>query len=484
MTRIAISIAGHTNNGKTTLARTLLRRDVGVVYDRPHVTDIADGHTLHKDSEAKIILWDLPGFGDSVRLKKRLMQSGIMAWLFSTFDRWKDRPLWCSQQCLKNAQNDADIILYLIDAGARPEDSTEVLAELEVLSLIHKPVILLLNQTGMPDAHRDQKMAHEWLSGLQHFSFIKEALPLDGWMRCWIQEGILFQKIAEQLPEEKQLAYGRLITEWKTIHHDQVLRDSMAAIAESLADTASDCAIVEKESIIDKAKTILSGKSSEQAAAAQEELVKMLIDRSRAMMDQLLKINQLEGTPKDRVDALVEGIKANHPNATPEVMAILAGVGSGLVSGLMADILAGGFTFGGGAVGGALLGGVTAYTLGRGYHKFTGKDGKARLRWSEDFLKNEWLAAGMRYLMVAHFGRGQGQWSDSESSTMPMRWQQLIEQWMKDNNSDIESALKNAQVERIQELLENMIQHVLNALYPSSTDKKAVTQIHDQTTNA
>lgn len=471
MTRIAISIAGHTNNGKTTLARTLLRRDVGVVDDRPHVTDIADGHTLQKDHGAEIILWDLPGFGDSVRLKKRLIQSGIMAWLFSTFDRWKDRPLWCSQQCLKNVQNDADVILYLIDAGAKPEDSPEVLAELEVLSLIQKPVILLLNQTGMPDAQRDQMIAHEWLSALTQFSIIKGALPMDGWMRCWIQEDILFQKISDQLPEEKQHAYRRLITEWKTIHHDQVLRDSLAAMAKSLAATASDCAIVDKESIMDKAKTLLSGKSSEQAEAAQAQLVKMLIDRSRNLMEELLKINKLEGTPKDRVDALVAGIKTKNPDAPPEAMALLGGIGSGLVTGLLADIQAGGLTFGGGAVAGAVLGGITAYALGRGYHKFKGQDGTARLRWSEEFLQDEWLAVGMRYLMIAHFGRGQGDWKDSVDGNIPQRWQQLIKQWMKGNNAEVAGALKESHSERIQQLLESMIRHVLHELYPSSADK-------------
>ena len=35
---IALSLISHTNAGKTTLARTLLGRDVGEVRDAPHVT--------------------------------------------------------------------------------------------------------------------------------------------------------------------------------------------------------------------------------------------------------------------------------------------------------------------------------------------------------------------------------------------------------------------------------------------------------------
>ena len=40
---IALSLISHTNAGKTTLARTLLQRDVGEVRDAPHVTEFSEG---------------------------------------------------------------------------------------------------------------------------------------------------------------------------------------------------------------------------------------------------------------------------------------------------------------------------------------------------------------------------------------------------------------------------------------------------------
>ena len=43
---ISLSLVSHTNAGKTTLARTLLGRDVGEVRDAPHVTEFADVHTM------------------------------------------------------------------------------------------------------------------------------------------------------------------------------------------------------------------------------------------------------------------------------------------------------------------------------------------------------------------------------------------------------------------------------------------------------
>ena len=44
--RVALALVSHTNVGKTTLARTLLGRDVGQIRDEPHVTMSADSHPM------------------------------------------------------------------------------------------------------------------------------------------------------------------------------------------------------------------------------------------------------------------------------------------------------------------------------------------------------------------------------------------------------------------------------------------------------
>src|SRR6186713_1453564 len=81
---ITLSLISHTNAGKTTLARTLLRRDVGEVRDAAHVTLFNEAYTLIESAGARLVLWDTPGFGDSARLLKRLnrMQHAL-AWFFS-----------------------------------------------------------------------------------------------------------------------------------------------------------------------------------------------------------------------------------------------------------------------------------------------------------------------------------------------------------------------------------------------------------------
>ena len=66
--RINLSLVSHTNIGKTTLARTLLGRDIGEVADRPHVTETNADYVLIRASDgcSHVVLWAPPGFVDSV----------------------------------------------------------------------------------------------------------------------------------------------------------------------------------------------------------------------------------------------------------------------------------------------------------------------------------------------------------------------------------------------------------------------------------
>ena len=51
---INLSLVSHTNVGKTTLARTLLKKDIGEIGDRPHVTALPEPHLLIGGLEMRI----------------------------------------------------------------------------------------------------------------------------------------------------------------------------------------------------------------------------------------------------------------------------------------------------------------------------------------------------------------------------------------------------------------------------------------------
>ena len=85
----------------------------------------------------------------------------------------------------------------------------------------------------------------------------------------------------------------------------------------------------------------------------------------------------------------------------------LIGAISGALGGLAADLAAGGITLGGGALLGGLLGAAGSHGLARAYNTSRGSD-RSAARWSTEFM-NECLAtAVLRYLVVAHYGRGRG----------------------------------------------------------------------------
>ena len=123
---VQFALISHTNNGKTTLARTLVGMDVGEVRDAAHVTVFAESHTLLVTPEGDSLqLWDTPGFGDSVRLLRRLAKTGnpIGWFLREVVDRYRDRTFWLSQNALRTAKDTADVVLYLVNSSEHPRDA-------------------------------------------------------------------------------------------------------------------------------------------------------------------------------------------------------------------------------------------------------------------------------------------------------------------------------------------------------------------------
>src|SRR5690554_4720784 len=89
--RIQFVLVSHTNAGKTTLARTLVGVDLGEVRDAAHVTVLSESHPLlTTEAGDQLLLWDTPGFGDSVRLFRRLgMSANPVSWfLREVVDRY------------------------------------------------------------------------------------------------------------------------------------------------------------------------------------------------------------------------------------------------------------------------------------------------------------------------------------------------------------------------------------------------------------
>lgn len=422
---VNLSLVSHTNAGKTTLVRTLLAQDVGEVRDAAHVTDVATGYVMLQSSDDTLMLWDTPGFGDTARLLKRLKLSGNpLGWfLTQVWDRLRDRPLWSSQQAVRNARDHADVILYLVNASEDPADAGYVALEMEILGWVGKPVVLLLNQTGppRPDAHVEEE---RWRAHLAGTGLVQGSLTLDAFARCWVQEGTLLRTVAPLLASEKRATLERLATAWQAKNLER-FRASMQVLAGQIAQAVVDREPVGERQLADRLRGALRRLTKEEdpeAGRAMGKLAERLDEGIRRSTEELIRLHGLSGKATRDVLRRLRDDYATTAPAKEGIAAVLGGVVSGAVGGLAADLAAGGLTLGGGMLVGGILGALGAGTAARGYNLAQG-EAEPKVRWSEEFVQGLTRSALLRYLAVAHYGRGRGDYAESEHPTF---WQSTV----------------------------------------------------------
>jgi hypothetical protein len=452
---------------------------VGEVRDAAHVTDIATGYVLVQSGEDTLMLWDTPGFGDTARLLQRLKMVGnpIGWFLTQVWDRWRERPLWSSQQAVKNAREQADVILYLVNAAEDPAAAPYVALEMEVLAWIGKPVVVLLNQMGPPREEVSAEIAR-W-SHVGSGNLVRAILPLDAFARCWVQDIALLETLASLLPGEKQPAMTDLTRRWEGLNRSR-FASSMEVLATYLLRASRDREPVEESGWQGKIAGAITGKSGSQQAAskAMSSLAARLSEATAESTDELIRLHNLSGRAARTVLERVSDDYA-HRAKTPEgASAAFGGLFTGAMGGLAADLAAGGLTLGGGMIVGAILGGLGATGVAKGINLARGDDGES-VRWSTEFLERLTVTAILRYLAVAHFGRGRGEWSEGEH---PAFWQSAVETALEARKNDLMKFFKaapppedgNGPIQRLSQLLHEAASSVLERLYPEQTTAKAL----------
>jgi hypothetical protein len=473
MERITLSLVSHTNVGKTTLARTLLRRDVGEVLDQAHTTDVAEIHHLISTEGCELRLADTPGFGDSVRLLTRLRRHDQpLVWLLQQlWDRFADRPLWCSQQAALNVREEADAVLYLVNAAEDPEEAGYVAPELDLLSWIGRPILLLLNQTGEAGTapERLAGRVEVWRRAVEKWPVVREVMALDAFSRCWVQESFLLERVVALLPEERRGCMEELRREWDRRNLD-VFDRSVEAMARHLATAAAD-----REPLPERATGLAQLRVDQRAAEkrrAMEALGERLQTNTEGLMATLLHLHSLEGETLGELERQIDAYLFDEELVDPERGALVGSVVSGALGGLAADVLAGGLTFGGGLVAGAILGALGGAGLARGYQLVRGEKRPA-VSWAPAFLDQLAAQLLLRYLAVAHFGRGRGEFREQEAS---QHWQTAVRSALQRAAGDWAAAWKQAAKSpdprslrrRLTPLVGRAARQVLTATYPQA----------------
>jgi hypothetical protein len=479
--RIELSLVSHTNAGKTTLARTLLGQDIGEIRDEPHVTAFAEIHTLIETPEGDAIcLWDTPGFGDSVRLARRLEQSGnpIGRLFSSTWDRFRDRPFWSSQQAAKNVRDHADVVLYLVNAAEMPSDAGYVEPEMRILTWIGKPALVLLNQTGVPRPRRDEEAEEaRWRAHVAQYDVVRNVLTLDAFARCWVQEITLLRAVAEVLPAPKRPAFERLQAAWMGQRLGQ-FGAALEALAAQLARAACDREVVDEAGLRARLREVGSalgiGRTDESGplGPAMRALAERLDADIRQTTDRLIAIHGLDGhAARNVLERLAENYAVKR-GLSEGKSALVGGVVTGALAGLKADLASGGLTFGAGMLVGGLIGALGGAGLARGYNFLRGAK-TTTVQWDETVLEELVAGALLRYLAVAHYGRGRGEWTERG---YPDFWSEAVKKVIEARRDALSALWAGRTAEcasetlaaAMQDLLNDAARDLLEQLYPGT----------------
>jgi len=476
--QIQFALVSHTNNGKTTLARTLLSMDVGEVRDAAHVTVSSDAHPLLTTSAGDaLLLWDTPGFGDSMRLLKRLgMADNPIGWfLREVLDRHRNRPFWLSQQALRTARDDADVVLYLVNSAENPGDAGYLAAEIKILQWLGKPVVVLLNQTGRPrPAPQEQAELMRWRRHLEGFPIVRQVLALDAFARCWVHERVFYDAVSPLIAPAKAAGYARLLAAWDA-NNEARFEQAMRLSAQLLALAARDSQAVESEnrSLLNSALQATGLRKAGQGQR-QDKAMGLLMERlndgiARATR-QLLALHRLDPGEAGRINARVREHFAVRAPIDKAQAGLLGAVLSGAATGLSADLMAGGLTLGTGALLGSVVGALGFAGAAWGFNSSTARN-QTTVQFTDEFLRSLLVASVLRYLAVAHFGRGRGNFSQSES---PAFWQTEVEQAVAAEEAAVDrlwpllrlTSDAEPSTDAAQAVLSRITSRVFGALYP------------------
>lgn len=338
---LTIAIVGHTNTGKTSLIRTLLRRrDFGEVDDRGGTTRQIVSASLDADGRRVIELYDSPGLENAPELlewmerlpgprhhgPERIAQLLEDASVRETFGQ---------EARVLGLMLEIDIALYVIDA--REPVLEKYQDELAVLGLSATPIIAVLNFTAS-QASRER----EWRQALARVG-LHTVLSFDAAVRDPATEIRLFEKLKSQLD-----GFEAALEAWLAVCRSEEHRRRQASVR-AIASMLVDVAACRRRAPSSDSSVILA----EMQAGVRE--------REQACVETLLDLYRF--SDQDYVDAdwLLKGGRWRADPFDPETLrhyglgtGKYAGAGAG--TGAVVDLGTGGLSLGGGTVAGALIG--------------------------------------------------------------------------------------------------------------------------------
>jgi GTPase Era involved in 16S rRNA processing len=358
---IRVAVVGHTNTGKTSLMRTLLRDvNFGEVSDRPAVTREVEGAaiTVHgadakkrRRGEQRLLLYDTPGLEDSIGLadflqelrgERRIDGIELIRELFASSEGASrfSQEVKALRQVL-----DSDVALYVVDARDRVLGKHR--DELTILAYCARPVVPVLNFVAA-----EESRTSAWREQLSRVNMHAIA-EFDTVVFDARSEEQLFEKIRTLLDSHETLLTA--LIEERREERRRLIGAASRTIAELLVDAAAYVEVIPDEG--DRGKQ-----------AALEQFKETIRQRENACVRQLLDLFRFREEDYAAGDLPIEGGKWGVDLFSPAALkqfSVSAGGGAaaGAMAGLTVDALVGGLSLGAGA----LLGAAAGATLGAGW---------------------------------------------------------------------------------------------------------------------
>ena len=349
-----IAVVGHTNSGKTTLIRTLLRRPIGEIDDRANVTQLSDSQQFE---DLHAILIDTPGFQNAaaylsyLNIKKSYGEEAASL--------VKETISLDYEEEVANTIKLVDACIYVASLESVPDDS--ILSEISLVHLFCKNLIVILNKNrefankeGKEEAERRKKL---WIEGCENLN-VKNIIDFDAHWASPQKTYHLFERLEVILPSDKRQGFQKGVKDFK--QRQKLLRDKAI-------EYALECIHKCREKDIIKNIEYKSNESNEEYF---ERVKKNLKDICGIELNEFLQkacslyalAGELPETDVEELNSLRSSTRfetSGHASAAV-VAGILAGIFGlfGVISGLIAASLT---VSAGASIGSAIGGGLGAF---------------------------------------------------------------------------------------------------------------------------
>ncbi len=386
---LKLAVVGHTNTGKTSLVRTLLRSgDFGRVDDRGGTTRQVTSAVLRVEDEALIELFDSPGLENAPELidtletlpGKRHDGPDRIAQLLAD-DHLRER--FDHESRVLELVLEVDVALYVIDA--REPVLEKYQDELAILGQCGRPIVAVLNFTASPASREDQ-----WREALARV-MLHSVLAFDAVVRDPATEERLFSKLTGLLD-----VHAPTLERWLSHRREEEQQRRKAAL-EAISSMLIDVAAF-RQSVPEVDREATWTKMQDRAR-----------QREQACVDTLLDLYQFGREDREDADLPLSGGSWAEDLFDTETLrhysihtGTYTGIGAG--TGAAIDIGTGGLTLGAGTIIGTVIGTGAGLTRAFGHHLGARMRGEVMLMIDEPTLRL--LASRQLELLQALIVRG------------------------------------------------------------------------------